>query len=163
LPRRAVPSVPPPAPAAARCRSARGARSAPRAALRARARAPRCVSGAPGFPCGSTPPPSPACGRTRPTASPRRRAWRPSARRIDARLLLPRTGDVEIAVQSIELAQCRVALLGRHAMARRVVAREQITRRPEPRRDDVERRALQVARHLLLEPRHRGPRLPHHL
>ena len=50
-----------------RCRRARAARSARRAAPRARARALRCACAAPGFPCGSTPLPSRASCRTPPT------------------------------------------------------------------------------------------------
>src|SRR6476469_10768201 len=54
-------------------------------------------------------------------------------------------------------------MLGRDAVARRVIARDELPQLAEPRGDDVERGAGDVVGDLLLEARDRHAGLPHHL
>src|SRR4030081_2542225 len=83
--------------------------------------------------------------------------------RIDLGLHLPRAGDVQLVMQARQPAQRTVAVIRGDAMAGVVIAREQLSRRAESRGDHVERRPLDVLRHLLLEPRDGHAGLPHDL
>jgi hypothetical protein len=82
---------------------------------------------------------------------------------LDAGVHLPRVGRVELVVQPVELTERRVGMVGRHAHARRVVARQQPPRLAEPRRHDVEGRARDVRRDVLLEAGDRRAALAHHV
>ncbi len=73
---------------------------------------------------------------------------------------VPRARGIQRTVQPVELAQRGLAPLRLHAMAGLVIARKQLARLAQPRRDHVEDGALDVLRNLLLQPRDGDTRLP---
>ena len=79
--------------------------------------------------------------------------------RFHAGLHLPRMRSVERVMQAIEIAQGRLAGVGADVVARLVVSREQAPCVAEAEGDDVERRAFEIFRDLLLEAgdRYAGP------
>src|SRR5690348_3683104 len=64
-------------------------------------------------------------------------------------------------MQPLELSKRGISAFDRHAVGRVVIASEERTGLPQARRDDVERRTVDVAGDLLLEARDGGARLAH--
>ena len=83
--------------------------------------------------------------------------------RVDARVDLPSVRRVERVVQAVEIAQRRRRRIRADAMAGLMVACEQKPDLAEPRGDDIEGRAVDVAGNFLLESRNGNAGLTNNL